>query len=267
MDAIETDAQAKKAFDKADNMIADVAGGMVGSMREPKVMAEAIALMDAVLAHYRSTDNDYGVARVMDSLGFKARHVDDDIEQAKALFQDAADRFAALGEDEDRLAALIELGEMDPSHAGARQAAYEAIARGLPEPLNDEIDPRRLAKMMSLTGDIDGALDLYQAMIDDALAKDRKQRAAVLLRDVARVQEDQRRDKRAATETLETGLALAEAAEDKAEIGAALLRLMDIWSERGNRKKAQAYFERVASMRGLPAWQKKEIKVLKMVFG
>lgn len=267
MDAITTDAQAKDVFDKADNLIGDVAGGMVGSMREPKVVAEASALMDAVLAYYRATDNAYGVARVMDSLGFKARHVDDDLDEAKARFQEAADMFLALERDEDRLAALIELGEMVPTHAEARRAAYDAIARGLPEPLNDEIDPSRLANAIALAGDADGALDLYQTMIQDALAKERKARAAILLRHVARVHEDQRRDKRAATETLEACLDCAEAAGDKAEIGAALLRLADIWSERGNKKTSQAYFNRAAGMRGLPRWQRDQIKVAKMLFG
>jgi|GEM_PF-3887141 len=266
MQIVKNNAQAQQAFDKADDLISDIVGGMVSETREPTVLSEVNTLMDAALSYFRSTDDPYGIAKVRSSLGYKARHIDNDNEAAKALLQDAADRFSQLGKDEDRLIALLELGELDPSHEGARQAVYDAIARGLPEPLEDEIDPRRLANAIASEGSVESALALFQDLIDDAVSKGRRERAAILLRDVARVHEEQRRDKRAATQVLEICLSHAEAIENKAETGAALLRLIDIWWERGNRQKSRAYFDRVAKMCGLPDWQRQQIKVLKTIF-
>ena len=266
MQAITSDKDAQVAFETADNLFSDVAGGMVGSTREARVLAEACALMDAVHDYYKAKGNAYGVAKVLDSLGFKARHIDDDLAAAKTRFEEAAQMFSTLSREDDRLAALIELGEIEPSHPEAVRAAYDAIERGLPEPLDDSVDPRRLAAAMADTGAADAALALYQAMIDDALRKDRNARAAILLRDVARIHEDSRKDRPAATQTLMSCLACAEASGDKTEIGAALLRLADIWSERGDRGKSRAFFDRVAAMRGLPKWQRDQIKVIKMAF-
>lgn len=267
MISVMNDAEADELLARADDMIADCAGGRYGSVREAKVVAEASTIMSAVLGYFQSTDNAFGVARVTELSAFRARHIDDDLDQARAQFREAASMFGDLGKQDECLAALIELGEIEPANEKARQAAFDAIARGLPDPIDDAIDPRRLAKTYADERDTQGSIALYQALIDDAIAKDRRVRAAVLLRDLARVEEDNLKDRKKSTETLEKCLSYAESAADKAETGAALLRLSDIWASRGNQKKSREYFERVAGMRGLPNWQKTQIRVHKMLLG
>jgi hypothetical protein len=88
----------------------------------------------------------------------------------------------------------------------------------------------------------------------------------MLLRDIARIYEDDKNDHIRATSELERALALAEEAKDKEGIGMALLRLTDVHVERGQQKRALELFQRVEKMRGLPDYQRKMIGPMRYYF-
>ena len=219
-----------------------------------------------MIAYHRSAGNTHRVAAALDRLGILTRHSLYDDEKASAYFLEAADLFEQARDRLARLAPLIELGEIDPANALASQAAEEAIRAGLPDDLHYSQDPKRLAMAKRHSRDIDGGMTLYNAMLEEALKRDAKARAASLLREIARCLEDDKKDRKGATEALERALALAEEAKDKTETGAALLRLTDIWWSRNNPAKSKEYFVRVLKMRGLPAWQKTQIGPMRTYF-
>lgn len=142
----------------------------------------------------------------------------------------------------------------------------EALDAGLPEDLHHTEDPKRLAFAKRLAGDLDGSLTLYDALLEDALGGNRNARAAMLLRDIPRIYEDDRKDRTRATSELERALGLAEEAKDKEGIGMALLRLTDVYVARGQRKTALELFQRAEKMRFLPAYQRRMIGPMRYYF-
>ncbi len=257
---------ARAALKRADDLIEDVVGGVVNMDREDQALSEADVLLNQALTFYRGEGNTHHVAVTLESMAYMERHGRANIERARALFLEAAELFEQVGDAGERIAALLELGEMDPRNAKTQEAVDALLRTGLSEDPHHTEDPARLADAKWRAGDADGALALYDALVNEALTRDSKARAARLLRDVARIHEDGKRDKVAAADTLERALKLAEEGSDKDEIGAALLRLTDIWVERNKPKVARDYFERVVNMRGLPSWQKKLIGPMRMYF-
>ena len=156
------------------------------------------------------------------------RHSLYDDEKASVYFLEAASLFEQAGDRLARLAPLMELGEIDPANALVSLAAEEAIRAGLPDDLHYSQDSKRLAMAKRVSRDIDGGMALYDALLEEALKRDAKARAATFLREIARSLEDDRKDRKGTTEALKRALALAEEAKDKTETGAALLRLTDI---------------------------------------
>ncbi len=266
MAAILEEKSAEAAFKRANVLVEDLVDGVVPEKREKAVQEEAGGLLNDVIAYHHSAGNTHRIAAALDRLGILTRHSLYDDEKASAYFLEAASLFEQAGDRLARLASLMELGEMDPANSLARQAAEEAIRAGLPDDLHYSQDPMRLAMAERVSRDIDGGMTLYDALLEEALKRDAKARAATVLREIARSLEDDRKDQKGATEALERALALAEAAKDKTETGAALLRLTDIWWSRNNPAKAREYFARVMKMRGLPAWQKKQIAPMRTYF-
>jgi tetratricopeptide (TPR) repeat protein len=257
MATIQNEKRAEEAFQQAATLVDDLHDGVIPERRERAVQEEAAGLLNDVIDYHRSAGNTHRVAAALDQLGILTRHSLYDDQKASAYFLEAASLFEPAGDRLARLAPLMELGEIDPANALAGQAAEEAIRAGLPDDLHYSQDPMRLAIAKRHSRDVDGGMALYNAMLEEALNRDAKTRAATLLCEIARCLEDDRKDRKGATEALERGLALAENAGDKTETGAALLRLTDIWWSRNNPAKSREYFARVLKMRGLPAWQKK----------
>jgi len=266
VDKISSESAADKAVETATDMMEDLHDGLVREDKEPQAIAEAKALFETALEYYRREGKPHKAAEQVANLGYMARHVEDNPDQAQTLFAEAAALFEQLGDKRRRLATLMQWGEIDPALAAAEQAVAEALDAGLPEDLHHTEDPRRLAFAKRLAGDLDGSLTLYEALLEDALAPSRNARAAMLLRDIARIYEDDKNDHIRATSELERALALAEEAKDKEGTAMALLRLTDVHVERGQRKRALELFQRVEKMRGLPGYQRKMIGPMRYYF-
>ncbi|MGE3246399.1 MAG: hypothetical protein AB7F96_08810 [Beijerinckiaceae bacterium] len=266
MAAIQDENSAEAAFKKASVLVEDLVDGVVPERREQAAQEEAAALLNDLIDYYRSAGSTHQVAEALDWLGHLARHSLYDNEKASAYFVESANLYEQAGDKLARLAPLMELGEIDPANVLAGQAAEEAIRTGLPDNLDYSQDPKRLAMAKRVSRDIDGGMALYNALLEEALKRDAKARAATVLREIARSLEDDRKDRKGATEALERALALAEEAKDKTETGAALLRLTDIWWSRNNPARSREYFARVVKIRGLPDWQKKQIGPMRSYF-
>lgn len=266
MDKISSESAADKAVKTATDMMEDLEDGLVREDKEPHAIAEAKALFEVALEYYRREGKADKAAEQVANLGYMARHIEDNSKLAQTLLAEAAALFEQLGDKRRRLATLMEWGEIDPALAAAEQAVTDALDAGLPEDLHHTEDPKRLAFAKRLAGDLDGSLTLYEALLEDALAQNRNARAAMLSRDIARIYEDDKNDHTRATSELERALALAEEAMDKEEIGMALLRLTDVYVERGQRKAALELFQRVEKMRGLPDYQRKMIGPMRYYF-
>ena len=257
---------ARQSADTAASLLDDLIEGAVRERDEAATVARIRGLLEGALAGFEAAGLPVEVAAQVHRLGLLARETDD-LPAAIRRFEDAAARCEAAGAPRAAWRSCVQLAELDPAHPAALATLRGAVDAGLPEDLDPEEDPRRAAAALGRARDTDAALALYAALVADADGAGRGGRAASLLRDVARIEEDQLKDRRRALATLERGLALAEAAKDKVETGAALLRLMDLHNSRGDRKRAKAFYERVAKMRGLPGWQKTQIRVLRTVFG
>lgn len=266
MTDIATDTDAASATARANDLLERVVSGSVHFDKEEAIIAEANDLFARALKHYRDTANTRQTAAVLDSPGFMARHAEAKPALASAFLIEAAALFGQIGAPRERIATLLELGEIDPGFPATNQAVIEFIEAGLPDDLHHLEDPKRLAFAKNLSGDIDGSLTLYDQLIEEALSRNAKPRAAMLLRDAARICENGQRDKVRATEKLERALALAEESGCNEETGAALLRLTDIWSERRKNDKAREYFTRLSKLRGLPSWQRKLIRPMRSHF-
>ncbi len=260
------DESAKVALKKAEELIEDVVGGSVSLAKEQRVLEEAENILDSVLKHYRETHDTRQIAATLENLAYLQRHGRENTQRAGELFMEAGELFERVGDRGEYIAALLELGEIDPRNSKTEMAVRDLLKAGFAEDPHHTEDPMRLADAKWQAGDADGALSLYDDLLKEALGRNSKARAARLLRDVARIHEDGKKDRVRAAETLEYGLKLAEEANDKTEIGAALIRLTDIWVERRKPKVAREYFERVLEMRGLPNWQKKLIRPMRMYF-
>ncbi|MEM8689087.1 MAG: hypothetical protein AAGF81_17290 [Pseudomonadota bacterium] len=260
------DEVAKVELRNAEEMIEDVVGGSLSLAKEEQVLEDAEALLNRVLEYYRQTGNTHQLAVALENLAFLERHGRENTQRARKLFLEAAELFEQVGDRGEQIAALLELGEIDPQNSKTDETVREILKAGFAEDPHHTEDPMRLANAKWQAGDIDGSMSLYEDLLQEALNRNSKARAARLLRDVARIHEDGKNDRVRAAEALEYGLKLAEEANHKVEIGAALIRLTDIWVERQKPKVAQEYFERVLGMRGLPGWQKKLIGPMRMYF-
>jgi tetratricopeptide (TPR) repeat protein len=176
VDEISSESAADTAVETATVLMEDLEDGLVREDKEPRAIAEAKALFEAALDYYRREGKADKAAEQVASLGYMARHVEDDTDQAQTLFAEAAALFEQLGNKRRRLATLMQWGEIDPALAAAEQAVAESLDAGLPENLHHTEDPKRLAFAKRLAGDLDGSLTMYEALLEDALTWSRNAR-------------------------------------------------------------------------------------------
>ncbi len=267
MSKIGSEKDAAKALKTARKLVQDLDEGWFEEEEEPQIIRKVSGILAEARSYFEALGDAGGVARTVYLSGTLARYGEDDPTKAIAYFRDAVARFEAAGAPRERYLALLEWAELDPSQPEAEQSAYDAIAAGLSSDMEYWEDPRRVAAAKQHGGDPDGALRLFDALAEESTLRGDRARTAFLLRDVARIHEDLKRDKVRATDVLETALEHAEASKDKEAIAMALLALTDIWSERRKPKVSRAYFERVAPMRGLKSYQRGMIDMMKIHFG
>ncbi|MEZ4241312.1 MAG: hypothetical protein R3F59_35180 [Myxococcota bacterium] len=244
--------EARTALARARDLSERIVDGQFGSERkEAAALAEARALYEAALEAFRSGGHERDAVDCVAGLGSLALHGAHDPETALPLLLEAAERYGAWNLRREQLAALMEVSEIDHEHPVVTRSVAEAVAAGLPADLRGEEDPIRLLIARREARDLDGALSLAQALIDEALARGDELRAARMLGERGKI-EDRRRDRKAAVASLEQAVALAEEAGSNEETLRALLTLIDVVWSTGNQKRARELFARAKTIRGVP---------------
>ncbi|MCB9676365.1 MAG: hypothetical protein H6737_14675 [Alphaproteobacteria bacterium] len=246
-----TEQEARDAVARARDLMERVVGGMFGSeAREAAAVEESRTLYDAAIEVFRQAGLEPELAEALADRGFLALHGANAPQVALPLLLEAAERYEALGDARARLATLLDLAPIDPVHP-ALDAVYDAVAAGLPGDLEPEEDPLVLVVARRVAGHHDAALALAQALVDEALARGDRARAAKMLGERGKT-EQAAKQRKAAMASFEQALALAEEARDAEETLRSLLLLVDACWSSGDQKRARELFARAEKVRGVP---------------
>lgn len=266
MAEIATREQAGAALEKARDLMERIVDG---DFYEEKALAasnEASELFNAALAFFAAASNTRAMAEIRHDLGTLAMNDGGDRANAKPHLLAAAELFEALGDKRARLAALLDLSEVDPREPVIGSAVAEAVGAGLPGDLGPREDPLRLFLKLRDEKSFDDGLPLLQSLVEEAGGRDDKPRLARLLRERSKTQGMWLKDRDGAISSAEEALRLSEAADDKEGILAALLQLVDLHWSRGAQKMARELFERAEKVRGVPEYLRKLRKIMAMNF-
>ncbi len=244
--------EAATAFTEAHTLLEKVVSGEIYAEAKTAATLERAKQQYAVaLEYFEGHSHLRQAGEVYDDLGYLALHCEDDPNAALPLFLKAAEIFAEIGDVRDQLATLLELNMIDPFHPETERAIAEAITRGLPFDLTPEEDPVIWAVAKREADDLEAAHSLIEALLQEALARNDKARAAKLLGERSIV-EERNKNRQAAAASFEASLELAQEAGSKEETLRAMLHLVDTYWSNGNKSKARELFERAEKIRGVP---------------
>ncbi|MCA9568884.1 MAG: tetratricopeptide repeat protein [Myxococcales bacterium] len=217
-------------------------GAYRSEAKEAAAADEARALYAEALEVFEAASDPAGQATVLHGLGHLALCLDDPGRAEPLLLRAASLR---EGDAVGRLHAMIELGGVRPLHPEVDRAVREALAAGWPA----EVDALGLVLARADAGAHDAAAELCAALVEDALARGDRSRAARLTCELGKV-EDARKRRKEARACFERALELAEG--DAEQTLRALLYLVDAWWSTGNVAKARELYARAEKIRGVP---------------